>query len=116
MSKTMILFHNPRCMKSREALGLLNENGKQPEIREYLKEVPTEQEILDLLQLLNMEAKDLIRKNEKIYKEEFRGKNLSNEDWIKVMLQNPKLIERPIFINNGKAVVGRPPEKILELL
>lgn len=112
----MKLYHNPRCGKSREALKLLNEKGIEPEIIEYLKNIPTHAELEDVLKKLDMKAEDLLRKNEKVFKELYKGKDLSDSKWIEAMIAEPKLIERPIFINGDKAVVGRPPEKVLELI
>jgi arsenate reductase len=112
----MKLYHNPRCGKSREALKLLKERGIEPEIVEYLKNIPTHAEIEDLLKRLNMKAEDLLRKNEKVFKEMYKGKDLSDSKWIEAMIAEPKMIERPIFVNGDKAVVGRPPEKVLELI
>ncbi|ADR20850.1 arsenate reductase (glutaredoxin) [Marivirga tractuosa] len=112
----MKLYHNPRCGKSREALKLLQEKGIEPEIVEYLKNIPTHAELEDLLQKLDMKAEDLLRKNEKVFKELYKGKDLSDSKWIEAMIAEPKMIERPIFINGDKAVVGRPPEKVLDLI
>lgn len=112
----MKFYHNPRCGKSREALKLLQEKGIEPEIVEYLKNIPTHAELEDILQKLDMKAEDLLRKNEKVFKELYKGKELSNSKWIEAMIAEPKLIERPIFIKGDKAVVGRPPEKVLELI
>ena len=112
----MKFYHNPRCGKSREALKLLKENGTEPEIVEYLKQIPTHSELKQILKLLDISAEELIRKNEKVFKELYKGKDLSDAEWIDAMIAEPKLIERPIFINDEKAVVGRPPEKVLELL
>ena len=108
----MKIYHNPRCRKSREALALLNEKGLQPEVIEYLNEVPSEEELSALLKQLGMKAEDLIRKGEAIFKEEFKGKALSEAEWIKAMVTHPKLIERPIVVNGQKAVVARPAELI----
>lgn len=112
----MKLYHNPRCGKSREALKLLQEKGIEPEIVEYLKNIPTHAELEDVLQKLGMKAEDLLRKNEKVFKEMYKGKNFNDAKWIEAMIAEPKLIERPIFVNGDKAVVGRPPEKVLELI
>lgn len=109
------IFHNPRCSKSREALGLLRENGIEPEIREYLKQPPSETELTALLKKLNIQAVDLIRKGETLFKEQFKGKDLSNEEWIRALAAHPVLIERPIVINGNKAVIGRPPSLVLTL-
>ncbi|SMG16950.1 arsenate reductase [Marivirga sericea] len=112
----MKFYHNPRCGKSREALKLLKEKGVEPEIVQYIKQVPTHAELEDVLQKLGMKAEDLLRKNEKVFKELYKGKNLSDSEWIEAMIAEPKLIERPILVKEDKAVVGRPPEKVLDLL
>ena len=112
----MKIFHNTRCRKSREALSILRDNGFEPDIIDYLKEVPTKEELQKVVQLLGISAKDLVRKGETIYKENYKNTELSEEAWIDVMLADPKLIERPIIIKGSKAVIGRSPEKILSLL
>jgi arsenate reductase len=112
----MKLYHNPRCGKSREALKLLQEKGIEPEIIEYLKNIPTHAELEDVLQKLDMKAEDLLRKNEKVFKQLYKGKDFDDAKWIEAMIAEPKMIERPIFVNGDKAVVGRPPEKVLELI
>ena len=111
----MEIWHNPRCSKSREALKLLEEEGIEPQIRQYLKETPSEQEVNDLIKKLGIKPEQLIRKGEAIFKENFKGKTLSNEEWIKAMVEYPKLIERPIVISGDKAVIGRPPSLVLDL-
>lgn len=112
----MKIYHNPRCSKSRSALQLLEKNGVDVDIIKYLEDTPSEMELKKVLQKLNMKAEDIVRKGEKEYKENFKGKSLSEEEWITALVKFPKLIERPLFINGDKAVVGRPPEKVLELL
>ena len=112
----MKIYHNPRCRKSRETLAIINEKGVPVEVVEYLKEVPSASDLNDILTKLGIPADQLLRKGEKVYKESFKGKNMSNDQWIKVMLDNPVLIERPIVVTEGKAVLGRPPENVLELL
>ena len=112
----MKIFHNPRCSKSRQGLAILNDAKVDFEIVEYLKTPPSEKEIKDILSKLNMEPIDLVRKNEAIWKENYKGKDLSNEQIIKAMAKNPKLIERPIVIKDDKAVLGRPPENISSLI
>jgi len=111
----MKIYHNPRCSKSRAGLKLIQEAGKDVEIIEYLKTPPTEPELKKLLLMLGMNPLDLIRKNESIFKEQFKGKELSDDEWIKIMVENPKLIERPIVVDRNKAVLGRPTEKIENL-
>jgi arsenate reductase len=110
----MKIYHNPRCAKSRETLALIEEKGVKPEIIEYLKELPTKDELKNILSLLGISAAQLIRKGEPVFKEKFKGKTLSEDQWIDAMIENPKLIERPIVIEGNKAVLGRPPENVLD--
>jgi arsenate reductase len=110
------IYHNTRCSKSREALALLQNTGQEVEVVEYLKTPPTAQELKALLQKLNMKPEQLIRKGEKLFKENYAARQLSDEEWIQAMVENPALIERPIVIKGDKAVVGRPPEKVMEVL
>ncbi|MCV9389428.1 arsenate reductase (glutaredoxin) [Reichenbachiella ulvae] len=110
------IYHNPRCQKSRQALSILEEKKEEFEIIEYLKTPPSQEELKGLIQMLGITAEDLLRKGEKIFKEEFKGKALSEDEWIEAMVNNPKLIERPIVIKGDKAVIGRPPEKVIEIL
>lgn len=112
----MIIWHNPRCSKSREALQLLKDKDQKVKVREYLKDVPTKEEILDLVLKLDIEPIQLIRKGEAIYKENFKGKELSDLEWIDAMVEYPKLIERPIVINGQEAIIGRPPTLVLKLV
>ena len=112
----MKIYHNPRCRKSREALQLLIDRGIEPEVVEYMKEVPTHEELSDLLMRLNMKPEELLRKNEAVYKKKFKGMNFNDEEWIQVMIENPKLIERPIVVKGVKAIVARPPEEVLGLV
>ncbi len=112
----MKIYHNPRCQKSRQSLQLLLDNNVEPEIVLYLDDVPTQKEIKDILKKLGIKAEQLIRKGEKIFKEEFKGKELTEAQWVKAMTDNPKLIERPIVIAKNKAVIGRPPELVLSLI
>ena len=114
---TVKIFHNPRCSKSRETLALLEENAVSPEIVEYLKDVPSAQDIKQLLSLLNFDsARQLMRTKETIYKELNLKEETSEDALIDAMVANPKLIERPIVINNGKAAIGRPPESVLAII
>lgn len=109
------IYHNPRCSKSREALALLEEKNADIEIIKYLDNIPTEKEFEMLLAKLNIKPFELVRKTEKIYKEQYKNLNLNDREWIKVMLENPKLIERPIVVKGNKAIVGRPPILVNEL-
>lgn len=109
------IFHNNRCSKSRCAMSILEEKGIEPEVRYYLDNAPSIEELRDLLKKLGMKAEALVRKNETIFKENFKGKTFSEDEWIEILSENPKLIQRPIIIKGDKAVVGRPPENIEQL-
>ena len=110
------IYHNTRCSKSREALRLIQEQGIDHEVIEYLKKTPSVEEFKKLLAKLNFKPEQLLRKDEKLYKEKLKQLNLSDEEWINIMLKNPELIERPIIVKGNKAVVGRPVERVIELL
>jgi len=112
----MKIYHNPRCSKSRQTLALLQENGVEPEVVLYLENIPTTEELKDLLSKLKITPMQLIRKGEKDWKENYKGKELSDAQLIEAMIAHPKLIERPIVVKDTKAVLGRPPENALELL
>ena len=112
----MKIYHNSRCSKSRSTLDIITENNVEVTIVEYLKNPLTKNEIADLLSKLNIPASDLIRKGETDFKENYKGKTLSESEWIDAMVKFPKLIERPIVVKGDKAVIGRPPENVLDLL
>ena len=112
----MKIYHNPRCSKSRQTLNLIKEAGKDVEIVEYLKNPPTTDELREVLRKLNLPVEYLIRKNEDIYKTQYKGKELSEEEWIQALVEHPKMLERPIVVEGDKAVLGRPPENVLKLL
>lgn len=112
----MKIYHNPRCRKSRETLALIREKNVEPDIILYLDTPPTKAELRELLRKLDMKASDLVRKGEQIYKDNFKGQQLSEEEWLDVLVNNPRLIERPIVVAGKRAVLGRPPEQVLELL
>lgn len=112
----MKIFHNPRCSKSRQGLAILEESGQKFEIVEYLKNSPSKVELKEVIQLLGIPAVKLIRRGEADFKENFKGKELTEDQWIDAMIQYPKLIERPIVVNGDKAVIGRPPENISDIL
>ena len=114
--KTQI-FHNPRCSKSRQTLELLKGKGIEPEIIEYLQKPPDIEELEHILTLLKLEPRQLMRTHEKEYsKLELGNPKLSRDQLIRAMVDHPILIERPIVIRNNRAMIGRPPEKILELI
>ena len=111
------IYHNPRCSKSRQTLAILQEQGINPQIVEYLKHPPNKAQLREILSLLNMQPRDLIRKKEPEYKQnKLDDPSLSDEQLIEAMIQHPKLIERPIVLSSNKAALGRPPEKVLEIL
>lgn len=112
----MKIYHNPRCSKSREGLAILGESGGDFQKVEYLKKPLSESEIKELLKKLDIPAEGLVRKNESIWKENYKGKNLSEEEIVRAMAQNPILIERPIVVRGNKAVIGRPPALIRDFL
>jgi len=115
MSKVKI-YHNPRCSKSRNAVALLEEQGIESEVVKYLDTPPSRQELIEILDMLGLSAKGLMRSKETLYKE--LGINeINDEDMlISLMVANPKLIERPIVVKDGKAAIGRPIENIIELI
>ena len=110
------IYHNPRCSKSRQGLEVIENSGKEFKIIKYLNDVPSEEELTEIIDLLNISPIELVRKNESIWKENYKEKQLSDQEIIKAMITHPKLIERPIVINNKKAVIGRPVEDILKVL
>jgi arsenate reductase len=116
MKDKTTIYYNPRCSKCREALCLLEDNNEEVEIIEYLKDVPSEMELTELIKKLNIKPEQLVRKNEPLFKEEYKNKKLTDAQWIKVLHQHPILIERPIAIKNGKAIIGRPPQLIIDIL
>ena len=110
------IYHNNRCSKSRAGLKLLEDSGKDFQIMNYLEILPTKAELKKIILILKINPIDLVRKNELVWKENFKNKTLSDDEIIDAMLKYPKIIERPIVINENKGVVGRPTEKILEIL
>lgn len=110
------IYHNPRCSKSRQGLAIV-ENSKSPfEIVKYLDNNLSAESLIEIITLLGIKPIDLVRKNEGIWKSDFKGKTLTDPEIIEAMVNNPKLIERPIIINGNKAVIGRPPELILDII
>ena len=111
------IYHNPRCSKSRQTLGLLQERGANPEIVEYLKTPPSETELRHLLVLLRLSPRELMRTQEQAYLEAgLDDPGLSEDELIGAMIEHPILIQRPIVVAGGRAAIGRPPEKVLDLL
>lgn len=112
----MKIYHNPRCSKSREGLAILQESGKEFETVEYLKNPPSETELREIVEKLNIPAEKLVRKNEPIWKENYKGKTLSEAEIIQAMAKHPNLIERPILIGKTNAVIGRPPSVFVDFM
>lgn len=110
------IYHNPRCSKSREALDILQNQKVGYTVVKYLDEPLSVDELGKIIKRLGIPPSDLIRKNESIWKENYKGKELSDEQLINLMIQHPQLMERPIVINGNKAVIGRPPQHILDIL
>ena len=110
------IYHNNRCRKSRCGLQLLEDSGQQFQVVKYLEDIPTFDELKKIISLLVISPIELIRKNESIWKQEYKGKELSDKSIIEAMISHPKLIERPIVINGNQAVIGRPTERILEII
>jgi len=110
------IYHNPRCQKSRQTLQIIEESGEMITIIEYLKETPSEAQLRGILKKLGMKAEAIVRKSEVIYKEQFKGKTLTEEEWVAAMIEYPKLIERPIVVKGDKAILGRPPGNVKALL
>jgi arsenate reductase len=114
---SITIYHNPRCSKSRQTLALLQEKGIEPEVRLYLEEVPTADELEEVILKLGSDARSLLRTNEKLYKSlELSDSSLTDQALITAMTAHPELIERPIVINGDDARIGRPPEAVLEIL
>jgi arsenate reductase len=117
VSKNVRVFHNPKCSKCRLTMGILDDNGVDTTIVEYLKTPPNTAELSEILDLLGLEPRELMRRHEAPYKDNNLGDpDLSREQLIQAMIDNPILIERPIVINGDKATIGRPPEKVLDIL
>lgn len=114
--KKITIYHNNRCSKSRYALELIEKKTKELQVIEYLKTPPSEKELKDILKKLGMKAEDIVRKKEPLYLEKFKGKTLSEDQWIKILSKNPILIERPIVVRGNKAVIARPIENLKQIL
>lgn len=112
----MKYYHNPRCSKSREGLQLLESKGITPEVALYMTDPITPNELQDLLDKLDLDATDLLRTNEKIWKEEFADKELTDDEIFLLLIEYPQLMQRPILANDTDARIGRPVEQLLEML
>ena len=112
----MIIYYNALCSKCREAVELLESNNCDFIIREYLKQPPTKKELKDLLAKLGCKPFDIVRQKEELFRKKFLDKKFTDNEWIQILTEHPELIERPIIIDGYKAIIGRPPEKIIELI
>ena len=111
----MKIYHNNRCKKSRTGLQYLQEKTSDFEIVEYLKNELSVAELTDIFEKLGKKPEEMIRKQEKVFKEEYKGKSFSDTEWIEIIAKNPKLLNRPIIVKGEKAVWGDPPENINQL-
>ncbi|MEK6902692.1 MAG: arsenate reductase (glutaredoxin) [archaeon] len=112
----MEIYYNPKCSTCHVALDLLEKKGVKLTIREYLKEPPTKTELKELIRKLGIRPEELIRKKEPIFTEKYKGKTLTDDQWIAAMVENPILIQRPIVIEGNKAIIGRPAERVIEII
>lgn len=112
----MIIYYKAHCSKCEAAVDMLDANNCEIEIREYLKKPLTKKELKELISKIGCKPLDLIRKKEELFKTKFAGKNFSDEEWIQILLEHPELLERPIIVDGYKAIIGRPPELVLELI
>ena len=117
MTSTQItIYHNPRCSKSRSTLALLQQHGVEPTVIEYLKDAPSKSDLKTIVRKLGIKPEQIVRKGEETYKRKFAGKTLSDDQWLDALAGNPILIERPIVVKGERAVIGRPPENVLDLI
>jgi len=117
MSDNVTIYHNPRCSKSRAAMDLLTDKGLEANVVKYLETPPDRTTIIDLLDMLGLEPRDLMRKGEAEYKDNnLADESLTDDDLVDALIKYPKLIERPIVVKNGQAAIGRPIENIIEIL
>lgn len=110
------IYHNSACSKSCEALELLKKMGESPKVVSYIEDTPNRDELIKILKLLKLKPRELIRTKEPLFRQHYEGLVLSDEEWLDILLANPILIERPIIIKDDKAVIGRPVEKIIDIL
>ncbi|MCP5248879.1 MAG: arsenate reductase (glutaredoxin) [Candidatus Accumulibacter sp.] len=117
MSDTPLrIYHNKRCSKSRAAYQLLVDKGLALEVVDYLEAPPSREELRDLLHKLGMKPAELVRRGEAVFKEHYAGRTVSDDEWLAALVAHPILIERPIVVRGERAVIGRPPERVLDLL
>ena len=112
----LTIYHNPKCKKSREGLKYLQTKGIALEVVNYIINGISEQELKDIIKKLNLSPSDIVRKQEDLYRKELKGKNFTDIEWMKILVENPRLIQRPIVVAKYKAVIAQPPDKVEELL
>ena len=112
----IVIYHNPRCSKSRECLNFMETSKHDFSTVKYMDEPLSPEKLKKILKLLKLTPIELVRQNETIWKDTYKGKNLSDEEIINAMIEHPKLMQRPIVINGDKAVIGRPPERVFGIL
>ena len=113
----LVIYHNPRCSKSRETLQLLEDNNVTPEIIEYLEDPPTASELSGIIAKLGVGARDLLRTTEQVYRDaELDDDSLTDEEIIEAICEYPALLQRPIVVAGEKAIIGRPPSRVLDIL
>ncbi len=111
------VYFKPTCSTCKTALDIIHENSNDElELVEYLVAVPSPEELKEIISMIGIEPEDLVRKKEPLYQSEYAGKNISGDEWIRIMTQHPELIERPIIVDGERAIIGRPVEKIVEFL
>ncbi|MGB5275094.1 MAG: arsenate reductase family protein, partial [Flavobacteriaceae bacterium] len=110
------IFHNPRCQKSRNALSMVSQSGEAFQVVDYQKEIPTKAELLQIIERLGIAPETLVRKNEALWKEKYRDRKFSGDEIIDLLLENPKLIERPILVKGNRAIIGRAEDKVREFM
>ena len=115
-TSSMKIYHNEQCSKSNATLELIQQHGITPKVINYLIDIPSKEELRSLLAMLNLKPLQLIRTQEPLFQQNFVNLTLTDEQWIDIMLQHPELIERPIVVKGGKAIIARPVEKLLDLL
>ncbi len=112
-----VIYHNPRCSKSRETLQLLEDNGVEPEIIDYLEDPPTPEELKRIIEMLGVPARDLLRTTEPVYKDaDLDDDSLSDDEIIDAICEYPALMQRPIVVTGDRAIIGRPPSRVLEII
>ena len=112
----LTIYHNPKCKKSREGLKYLQTKGIALEVVNYINNGISEQELKDIIKKLNLRPSDIVRKQEDLYRKELKGKSFTDIEWMKILVENPRLIQRPIVVAKYKAVIAQPPDKVEELL